>query len=74
VGAGFDSGFTDTGRNGNEAFACSALVLGAVDPAAPPPRPRLGPRRWRGGRLEPVGGGGSTVAIVILDWRGLVTL
>lgn len=60
---GFDSGVTDAGRMANEGFVGSV----GVDPASPPPRPLLGPRRWRGGRLEPVGGGGSRLVIVIFD-------
>jgi hypothetical protein len=69
VGAEFDSGITEAGRNANEAFGGSAVVVGALDPASPPPRPLLGPPRWRlrGGRLEPAAGGGSTVVIVEFD-------
>ena len=63
---GLDSGVTEAGRIANEAFAGS--VGAGLDPASPPPRPLRGPpRRWRGGRLEPVGGGGSTLVIVILN-------
>ncbi len=65
MGVELDSGVTEAGRIANEAFAGS---VGAVlDPASPPPRPLRGaPRRWREGRFEPVGGGGSTLAIVML--------
>lgn len=63
---GLDSGVTDAGRIANAASAGS--VGAALDPASPPPRPLLGPpRRWRGGRLEPVAGGGSRDVIVMLN-------
>ena len=66
MGVGLASGVTEAGRIVNEASAGS--VGAALDPASPPPRPLRGaPRRWRGGRLEPVGGGGSTLVIVILN-------
>ncbi len=61
----FGSGVMEAGCIANAAFAGS--VGAALDPASPPPRPLLGPRRWRGGRLEPVAGGGSTLAMIVLD-------
>lgn len=55
-----DSGATEAGRRAREAFTAGGA---GVCPEAPPRLPPR-PRRWRGGRLRPTGGGGSTVDIV----------
>lgn len=62
---GFDSGVTEAGRNAKAGLGASVIVIvDVLAPALPRCAPLLGPRRWRGGRFEPGGAGGSTVDII----------
>lgn len=50
-------------------------MLGAGFEPAPPRAGLLGPRRWRGGRFEPVGRGGAVSAMaVVCRGRAAVTV